>query len=82
MATVTELRDLDGSVIGRCDARCHTAKGPKCKCICGGINHGVGLKQAIENEGFLTLAEDAQHKYVTRQFQAGLFTQEEEQETL
>ena len=81
MATVVELRDLDGSLLGTCDARCHTAKGPKCKCICGGINHGVGLRQAIENEGFLTLAEDARHKYVTRVFQRRLFTPEQGEQT-
>jgi len=27
----------------RCDARCHNAKKPKCRCICGGGNHGGGL---------------------------------------
>jgi len=33
----------------RCDARCYNAKGPDCECCCGGINHGVGLKQARGN---------------------------------
>ena len=33
----------------RCDARCYDAKGPHCDCICGGKNHGAGLKQAQEN---------------------------------
>jgi hypothetical protein len=33
----------------RCDARCYNAKGPGCDCCCGGINHGVGLKQAKGN---------------------------------
>ena len=33
----------------RCDARCYTAEGPDCDCCCGGINHGVGLKQAKTN---------------------------------
>ncbi len=38
----------------RCDARCHDArchdgKHAKCKCICGGANHGKGLRQAMEN---------------------------------
>ena len=26
---------------GRCDARCHNAKRPKCKCCCGGHYHGA-----------------------------------------
>jgi len=34
---------------GRCDEKCHSAKEPKCVCICGGKNHGVGLNQAIQN---------------------------------
>lgn len=34
---------------GRCDAKCYNAKGPKCDCCCGGVNHGVGLEQAIQN---------------------------------
>jgi len=34
---------------GRCDAKCYDAKTPRCDCICGGANHGVGRNQAIEN---------------------------------
>lgn len=33
----------------RCDAKCYNAKHAKCTCICGGTNHGKGLKKAIEN---------------------------------
>jgi len=33
----------------RCDARCYNAHGARCKCICGGVNHGKGLERAIEN---------------------------------
>lgn len=33
----------------RCDAKCYNAKHPKCECCCGGRNHGIGLKQALEN---------------------------------
>lgn len=40
-------------VIGRCDASCYAASPPKpsrkCKCICGGKNHGVGIANAIDN---------------------------------
>jgi hypothetical protein len=38
----------DGCV-GRCDAKCYEAHEPECKCICGGKNHGAGLKKAAEN---------------------------------
>jgi hypothetical protein len=33
----------------RCDAHCYNAKQPKCVCVCGGKNHGVGKQQAIKN---------------------------------
>jgi len=48
MATLMKVR-TSGGYKGRCDARCYNAKGPDCDCCCGGVNHGVGLKQAIEN---------------------------------
>ena len=35
--------------IGRCDANCYNAKDIECDCICGGKNHGVGYKRALEN---------------------------------
>lgn len=35
--------------VGRCDANCYNATEPKCTCICGGVNHGVGYPQAREN---------------------------------
>ncbi|MDD3493032.1 MAG: hypothetical protein PHZ19_06020 [Candidatus Thermoplasmatota archaeon] len=47
--TLLEQRAGDGSLIGRCDARCYNADGPDCDCICGGRNHGAGLSQALEN---------------------------------
>ncbi|MBA7493256.1 hypothetical protein ES702_03813 [subsurface metagenome] len=34
---------------GRCDARCYDAQGSECCCCCGGVNHGVGFKQAYKN---------------------------------
>ena len=46
MTTLIEVRDKDGHLTGSCDARCYNAKGPKCKCVCGGLNHGVGLMEA------------------------------------
>lgn len=38
----------DGREIGRCDARCYDGIGRKCKCCCGGANHGLGLNKAIK----------------------------------
>ena len=32
-----------------CDERCYNAKGKKCDCVCGGVNHGKGLSKAIKN---------------------------------
>lgn len=48
MTTVLSVHNSDGCV-GWCDANCHDAKNPKCTCICGGVNHGVGLSKAVEN---------------------------------
>jgi len=48
MTTVVAVYKFSGCV-GRCDANCHEAKSPECTCICGGANHGVGLKQAMAN---------------------------------
>lgn len=38
-----------GGCVGRCDAKCYDAKEPGCDCICGGLNHGVGLQVALDN---------------------------------
>lgn len=48
MTTLIAVYNSEGCV-GRCDARCHGAQEPECDCICGGINHGVGREQALEN---------------------------------
>ena len=53
MTTVHAVYDSDGCV-GRCDAKCHNAKGDVCHCICGGLNHGCGFAQARENIKKLT----------------------------
>jgi hypothetical protein len=47
MATLITYGNSEGT--RRCDARCHDATEPNCDCICGGRNHGVGLKQAEKN---------------------------------
>jgi hypothetical protein len=39
----------DSGVVGRCDAKCYNAKHPHCNCVCGGVNHGVGLATAVRN---------------------------------
>lgn len=49
-ALITAYRG--GKAIGRCDATCYTARvvsADRCRCVCGGANHGVGLSQAFEN---------------------------------
>jgi len=33
----------------RCNAKCYNARGSECDCICGGVNHGVGERQARDN---------------------------------
>jgi hypothetical protein len=46
--TLISVYNSDGCV-GRCDAHCYEAKTPHCHCICGGKNHGAGLKKAQDN---------------------------------
>ena len=53
MATVMSWRS-SGGASGRCDARCHGAKLPKCVCMCGGRFHGSanragGVEQAVRD---------------------------------
>lgn len=48
MTTLIAIYNNDG-LVGRCDSRCYNARGPRCTCICGGVNHGVGLNRAVEN---------------------------------
>jgi len=49
--------------VRRCDKRCHTAKGIRCKCWCGGFFHGSagasnraalaqGATELLEEHGF------------------------------
>jgi len=47
MTTIIIRKNKDGAITGRCDARCYNAKGKKCKCVCGGTNHGKGINFAI-----------------------------------
>lgn len=48
MTVILKVKTADGKEL-KCDQRCYLATGSHCDCACGGINHGVGLKQAIEN---------------------------------
>jgi len=60
MATLIAAYNSEGCY-GRCDAKCYNAKYPDCDCICGGRNHGVGLKQAMQNTS--ELAEQWMDEY-------------------
>lgn len=44
--TIMTQGDSDGT--RRCDATCHTARQPKCNCICGGRYHGRGSSAAAQ----------------------------------
>ncbi len=46
--TLISVHNNEGCV-GRCDSKCYNATGPVCTCCCGGLNHGKGLQQAMEN---------------------------------
>ncbi len=47
MTTIIIRRNKSGAITGRCDARCYNANGKKCHCVCGGVNHGKGINEAI-----------------------------------
>lgn len=48
MTTLIAAYNSEGC-IGRCDAKCYNAACADCDCICGGANHGKGIKKAMEN---------------------------------
>lgn len=76
MTTLIQAKAKDGRLAGRCDARCYNAKGKRCRCICKGANHGVGLNQAIHNTyEFKALLDDAQEagEFIIRPGQLKLF---------
>jgi len=45
--TTLILQGNSDRITGRCDANCYNAKHPKCTCICGGRNHGIGRDAAL-----------------------------------
>jgi len=77
MSTLILAKTPNGSPRGRCDAKCYNAKGTKCTCICGGVNHGAGKNQAIDNtrmhSRFLMDAQEA-GDFIINPAQYQLFT--------
>jgi len=49
MPALLIIHDKDGKRIGQCDAKCYDGTSLQCRCICGGINHGVGRQRAAKN---------------------------------
>lgn len=79
MTTLIQVKNKDGRLAGRCDAKCYNAKKPTCRCVCGGTNHGVGINRAINNthdyKEFLNDAQDA-GEFIIRPVQLKLFMEE------
>lgn len=72
MATVMSWGNSEGTK-GRCDAKCHNAKEPKCECMCGGRYHGAGLKdggvQEIQRECWEEILEEAKARATEQGFE-------------
>lgn len=51
--------------IRRCDNRCHSAKGTRCKCWCGGTFHGTA--GAINREALLQAVTEADRRRMLEQ---------------
>ena len=47
MATLISIGNSEGE--RRCDAKCYNARSPRSECVCGGLNHGNGLRAAQES---------------------------------
>lgn len=52
MSVILAVTNKDGKT-RRCNATCYNAKGTRCRCVCGGKNHGVGLEAAVSNNHVL-----------------------------
>lgn len=48
MAVLIWHRDAKGDLISRCDAKCYNSFNTTCKCICGGMNHGIRYYRALQ----------------------------------
>lgn len=80
MATLILHKNTDGGIKGRCDAKCYNAKGPKCKCVCGAMNHGVGHNQATSNthqHGLILLDAQEAGDFIIRPGQYKLFQEQQ-----
>jgi hypothetical protein len=52
----------------RCDAQCYMSTTPidRCRCVCGGMNHGIGEEAAIERtECFFRVQRDEAARMLT-----------------
>lgn len=54
MPDLITVYDSNGKRIGKCGYSCYNAKGPECKCICQGANHGKGFKRAMAQTAEIT----------------------------
>lgn len=43
------VKSKAGRLIGCCSRHCYDDEDFRCTCICGGVNHGVGRRQAARN---------------------------------
>jgi len=65
MTTIMTWGNSEGTK-GRCDGKCHSAKGSVCKCMCGGKFHGSanqlgGVEQAVK-DSWEEAVQDAEQK--------------------
>ena len=61
MASVMSVSAPEGRNTRSCGSQCHNAKHTECSCICGGVNHGVGLNEAIDNTRLLMETFQTRH---------------------
>jgi hypothetical protein len=57
MATAIAVYRGDGTLVGRCDSRCHYATQPRCDCICRGRLHRKREGAFAENARLWTGSE-------------------------
>jgi len=65
MIFVVLIASYSSSGNRRCDSRCYDAECAQCDCICGGVNHGVGLAKALDNTR--SLAESIRDYFTNQQ---------------
>lgn len=52
--------------VRRCDKRCHNAKRPRCRCVCGGFYHGKDGTGAV-NRATLAQTTETEQKQLLEQ---------------